>query len=89
MAGKHNGHKVANIDDSVTNLTRGIKLPIDKKLNIATQNFKQVERGLNAFDLDVNSIIKGIREEGIQMKAMIDNNHLICNHSLKYDRRYK
>lgn len=72
MAGKHNGHKVANIDDSVTNLTQRITIAIAKKLEVATKNFNQLEYGLMNFDLDVNSVIKVIRVEGQNMKVSID-----------------
>ncbi|CAC5408565.1 unnamed protein product [Mytilus coruscus] len=72
MAGKHNGHKVSNIDDSVNNLTQGIKIAIDEKMDIATKNVTQIESGLKAFDLDVNSVTKEIREEGQRKKATID-----------------
>lgn len=33
---------------------------------------KQIECGMKTFDSDVNSIVKGIREEGQKMKIMID-----------------
>ncbi|XP_052089787.1 transcription intermediary factor 1-beta-like [Mytilus californianus] len=72
ISGKHNGHKVANIDDSITNLTQDINIAIEKKLNIATKNVTQINSELKAFDLDVNSVIKEIRDEGHKMKAMID-----------------
>lgn len=72
MAGNHNGHKVANIDDSVNNLTQGITIAIHKKLDIAIKNVKQIECGLEAFDLDVNSVIKGIREERQAINTIID-----------------
>lgn len=72
MRGKHNGHKVSDIDNTIYNLKQGITMAIEKKLDISTKKLQQIKRGLKTFDLDVNSVIKGIREEGQNIKAMID-----------------
>ncbi|XP_063414947.1 E3 ubiquitin-protein ligase TRIM71-like [Mytilus trossulus] len=72
MAGKHNGHKVANIDDSVTKLTQSITRAFANKLQVAAQNLNQLEIGLMSFPLDVNSVIKVIGVEAQNMKVSID-----------------
>ncbi|XP_052089805.1 E3 ubiquitin-protein ligase TRIM71-like [Mytilus californianus] len=72
IAGKHNGHNVADIDDSVTVLTKSIQKAIDIKLNVANQNLMQIECGIKDFDTDIYSIINGIIKEARKMKSMID-----------------
>jgi len=72
VTGKHNGHKVSNMKESISSLRTTFREEMRTKLDVIQTNQKQVETGLTTFDLNVTSIINEIQEEGTKIKAMVD-----------------
>ena len=72
VTGKHNGHKVSNMKESISNIRTTFRQEMCTKLDVIQTNQKQVETGLNTFDLSVTSVINEIKEEGTKIKAMVD-----------------
>ena len=72
VTGKHYGHKVSNMKESISNLRTTFRKEMNTKLDVIQTNQKQVETGLTTFDLSVTSAINEIKEEGTKIKAMVD-----------------
>ena len=72
VTGKHNGHKVSNMKESISNLRTIFRQEMDTKLDVIQTNQKKLETGLITFDLNVTSIINELKEEGTKLKAMVD-----------------
>ena len=72
VTGKHYGHKVSNVKESISNLRITFRQEMSTKLDVIQTNQKQVETGLTAFDLSVTSVIHDLKEEGTKIKAMVD-----------------
>ena len=73
VTGKHNGHKVSNMKESISNLRTIFKQEMDTKLDVFKTNGKQIEEGLTTFDLSVTYIIHALTAEGTEIKAMVDH----------------
>ena len=72
VTGKHKGHTVSNMKESIDELRTTFRKEMDTKLNVIKTNQKQVETGLTTFDLSVTSVINDIKEEGSKIKEMVD-----------------
>jgi DNA repair exonuclease SbcCD ATPase subunit len=72
VTGKHYGHKVSNMKESISNLRTTFRQEMRTKLDVIQTSQKQVNTGLTTFDLDVTSVINEIKEEGTKIKAMVD-----------------
>ena len=72
VTGKHNGHKVSNMKESISSFRTTFRQEMSTKLDVFQANQKQVETGLTAFDLSVTSVINDLKEEGTKIKAMVD-----------------
>jgi DNA repair exonuclease SbcCD ATPase subunit len=72
VTGKHNGHKVSNMKESISNLRTTFRQEMRTKLDVIQAHQKQVDTGLTTFDLSVTSVINEIKEEGTKIKAMVD-----------------
>ena len=72
VTGKHNGHKVSNMKEVVSELRTTFRKEIHTKLDVIQTNQKKLETGLITFDLNVTSIINELKEEGTKLKAMVD-----------------
>ena len=72
VTGKHYGHKVSNMKESISSLKTTFRQEMRTKLDVFQTNQKQVETGLTAFDLSVTSVIHDLKEEGTKIKAMVD-----------------
>ena len=72
VTGKHNGHKVSNMKESIDELRTTFRKEMDTKLGVIQTRQKQVETGLTTFDLSVTSVINEIKEEGSKIKEMVD-----------------
>ena len=72
VTGKHNGHKVSNMKESISSLRTTFRQEMRTKLDVIQANQKQVDTGLTTFDLSITSVINEIKEEGTKMKAMVD-----------------
>ena len=73
VTGKHNGHKVSNMKESICSLRTTFRKEIHTKLDVIQTTQKKLETGLTTFDLSVTSIIKELKEEGTKIKAMVDH----------------
>ena len=72
VTGKHKGHTVSNMKESIDELRTTFGQEMDTKLNVIQTNQKQVETGLTTFDLSVASVINEIKKEGSKIKEMVD-----------------
>jgi hypothetical protein len=72
VTGKHYGHKVSNMKESISNLRTTFRQEMRTKLNVIQTSQKQVNTGLTTFDLDVTSVINEIKQESTKIKAMVD-----------------
>jgi molecular chaperone DnaK (HSP70) len=72
VTGKHKGHTVSNMKESISSLRTTFRQEMSTKLDVIQTNQKQVNTGLTTFDLDVTSVINDIKEEGTKIKAMVD-----------------
>ena len=72
VTGKHKGHTVSNMKESIDELRKTFRKEMNTKLNVIQTSRKQVETGLTTFDLSVASVINDIKEEGSTIKAMVD-----------------
>jgi hypothetical protein len=72
VTGKHKGHTVSNMKESIDELRTTFRKEMDTKLNVIQTSRKQVETGLTTFDLSVTSVINEIKEEGSKIKEMVD-----------------
>ena len=72
VTGKHYGHKVSNMKESISSLRTTFRQELRTKLEVIQTNQKQVDTGLTTFDLSVTSVINEIKEEGTKIKAMVD-----------------
>ena len=72
VTGKHNGHKVSNMKESISSLRTTFRQEMSTKLDVMQANQKQMETGLTTFDLSVTSVINEIKEEGTKIKVMVD-----------------
>ena len=72
VTGKHNGHKVSNMKESISSLRTTFRQEMSTKLDVIQANQKQMETGLTTFDLSVTSVINEIKEEGTKIKEMVD-----------------
>ena len=72
VTGKHNGHKMSNMKEVISNLRTTFREEIHTKLDAIQANGKQIEEGLTTFDLSVTSVIHALTAEGTEIKATID-----------------
>ena len=72
VTGKHNGHTVSNMKESISSLRTTFRQEMRTKLDVIQANQKQMETGLTTFDLSVTSVINEIKEEGTKIKVMVD-----------------
>jgi hypothetical protein len=72
VTGKHYGHKVSNMKESISSLKTTFRQEMRTKLDVFQTNQKQMDTGLTTFDLNVTSVINEIKEEGTKIKAMVD-----------------
>ena len=72
VTGKHNGHKVSNMKESIDELRTTFRKEMDTKLDVIQARQQQVETGLTTFDLSVTYVINEIKEEGSKIKEMVD-----------------
>jgi hypothetical protein len=72
VTGKHYGHQVSNMKESISNLRTTFRQEMRTKLDVIQTSQKQVDTGLTTFDLDITSVINEIKEEGTKIKAMVD-----------------
>ena len=72
VTGKHNGHRMPNMKESISNLRATFRQEMQTKLDVIQTNGKQIEDGLTTFDLGVTSVINELKEEGTKIKAMVD-----------------
>ncbi|XP_063436117.1 E3 ubiquitin-protein ligase TRIM71-like [Mytilus trossulus] len=72
VTGSHLGHAFSKLLDSISQLKKKNTTDLRSKLHEATQNMKQLEEGLKAFDVKVEGIFKAITDEGTKIKTMVD-----------------
>jgi len=72
VTGKHYGHKVSNMKESISNLRTTFRQEMRTKLDVIQTSQTQMDTGLTSFDLSVTSVINEIKEEGKKIKAMVD-----------------
>ncbi|XP_071140985.1 E3 ubiquitin-protein ligase TRIM71-like [Mytilus edulis] len=72
VTGSHSGHAFSKLLDSISQLKETNTTDLRSKVHEATQNMKQIEEGLKAFDVKVEGIVKAITEEGTKIKTMVD-----------------
>lgn len=72
ITGKHNGHKLSDIDESVSSLTKVTRTEIRSILDSAASNVTVVEKSLKKFDSEVEVSVKAIQEHGSKLKKLID-----------------
>jgi hypothetical protein len=72
VTGKHNGHKMSNMKEVISNLRTTFRKEIHTKLDAIQANGKQIEEGLTTFDVSVTSVIHALTAEGTKIKAMVD-----------------
>ncbi|CAG2224306.1 TIF1B [Mytilus edulis] len=72
VTGSHKGHEFSKLIDNILQLKEKNKNNLRRKVNEATQNIKQIEEGIQAFDVKVTEVVKAITEEGTRIKAMVD-----------------
>ncbi|XP_063420858.1 transcription intermediary factor 1-beta-like [Mytilus trossulus] len=72
ITGKHNGHKLSDIDESVSGLSKVTRTEIRSILDAAASNVTVVEKSLKKFDSEVQASVKGIEEHGSKLKKMIE-----------------
>ncbi|XP_063436124.1 probable E3 ubiquitin-protein ligase MID2 [Mytilus trossulus] len=72
VTGSHKGHEFSKFIDSILQLKEKNKNNLRRKVNEETQNIKQIEEGIQAFDVNVEEEVKAITEEGSRIKAMVD-----------------
>lgn len=70
--GKHDGHKVCNLNERISMLNTIVKEEIETSLQKDFIILNELENGVDAYDSEVKSVIKGIREDEQKMKQMID-----------------
>lgn len=73
ITGKHNGHKVANIADTITDLKLEFNKDIKTKIDAATKIVADTANCFKTFDNNIYFAIKAILDEGTQVKRMIDH----------------
>ncbi|XP_076080134.1 transcription intermediary factor 1-beta-like [Mytilus galloprovincialis] len=72
VTGSHKGHEFSKLIDNILQLKEKNKNNLRRKVNEATQNIKQIEEGIQTFDVKVTEVVKAITEEGTRIKAMVD-----------------
>jgi len=72
VTGKHKGHAMSNMKESISNLRTTFRHEIDTKLDVIKTNGKQIEEGLTIFDVSITSVIHALTAEGTKIKAMVD-----------------
>ncbi|XP_063436155.1 E3 ubiquitin-protein ligase TRIM71-like [Mytilus trossulus] len=72
VTGSHLGHAFSKLLDSISQLKETNTTDLRNKVHESTQNMKQLEEGLKAFDVKVEEIVKAITEEGTKIKTMVD-----------------
>jgi hypothetical protein len=72
ITGKHKGHTVSNMKESIDELRTTFKKEMDTKLDVILISQRQVETGLTTFDLSVTFVINEIKEAGSKIKEMVD-----------------
>ncbi|XP_063436151.1 E3 ubiquitin-protein ligase TRIM71-like [Mytilus trossulus] len=72
VTGSHLGHAFSKLLDSILQLKETNTTDLRSKVHEATQNMKQIEEVLTAFDGKVEGIVKAITEEGTKIKTMVD-----------------
>lgn len=70
--GKHDGHKVFNLIESISRWNTMVKDEIETSLQKDFSILNELQKGVDAYDSQVKSVIKGIREDEQKMKQMID-----------------
>jgi len=76
VTGKHKGHTVSNMKESISELRTTFRKEMDTKLNVIQTSQKQVEKSLTTFDLSITSVINEIKEEGSKIKEKVDR-HIV------------
>jgi hypothetical protein len=72
VTGKHNGHKMSNMKEVISNLRKTFRKEIHTKLDAIQANGEQIEKGLTTFDVSVTSVFNALTAEGTKIKAMVD-----------------
>ncbi|VDI12614.1 Hypothetical predicted protein [Mytilus galloprovincialis] len=72
ITGKHNGHKLSDIDESVSSLSKATKTEIRSILDAAGSNITAVEKCLKKFDSRIDVSVKLIRLHGGKLKRLIE-----------------
>ena len=72
ITGKHKGHDMSNMKESISSLGTTFRQEMHMKLDVIKTNGKQIEEGLSTFDLSVTSVFHALTAEGTQLKAMVD-----------------
>ena len=73
VTGKHNGHKMSNMKEVISNLRKTFRKEIHTKLDAIQANGEQIEKGLTTFDVSVTSVFNALTAEGTKIKAMVDH----------------
>ncbi|CAC5379975.1 unnamed protein product [Mytilus coruscus] len=72
ITGKHNGHKVSNISETISSYNDIAKNEIASKLQINNIILHELEKAVDTYDSQVKSVINGITEDEQKIKKMID-----------------
>ncbi|XP_063413453.1 transcription intermediary factor 1-beta-like [Mytilus trossulus] len=69
---KHKSHDFAEIKESTEGIKAEVKMMIDMKMRNLQSHKADIDQGNNKYQADVQQIVQTIREEGRQLKTMID-----------------
>jgi hypothetical protein len=72
VTGKHNGHKMSNMKEVISNLRKTFREKIHTKLDALQANGKQIEEGIITFAVSAASVINALTAEATKIKAMVD-----------------
>ncbi|CAC5374435.1 unnamed protein product [Mytilus coruscus] len=72
IEGKHNGHSVFSINETISSLHTIVKDEIETTLQEDIRILNQLEQGVDTYDCQVKSVINGIREDEQKIKQMIN-----------------
>lgn len=69
---KHNGHKLSKLKDTIAQLETNIEEEVLKKLNKTSGTVFKLEQNISSFNVQVETVIQSITEEGNKIKSMVD-----------------